>query len=48
MEAHADHVLRVPGPSTARIQEGQMVLAHTLMELVERELVAEGEAGSGS
>jgi D-sedoheptulose 7-phosphate isomerase len=38
MEAGADHVLRVPGPGTARIQEGQMVLAHTILELVEREV----------
>lgn len=38
MEADADHVLRVPGPGTARIQEGQMVLAHTILELVEREV----------
>ncbi len=34
----ADHVLVVPGPSTARIQEGQMLLGHTIFELVEREL----------
>jgi D-sedoheptulose 7-phosphate isomerase len=39
VEAGSDHVLRVPGPSTARIQEGQMVLAHTIVELVELELV---------
>lgn len=38
MEAAAEHVLRVPGPSTARIQEGHMVLGHTIVELVEREL----------
>jgi D-sedoheptulose 7-phosphate isomerase len=38
MEAASDHVLRVPGPSTARIQEGQMLLGHTILELVEREL----------
>jgi D-sedoheptulose 7-phosphate isomerase len=40
MEALCDHVLRVEGPSTARIQEGQMVLGHTIVELVERELCA--------
>jgi D-sedoheptulose 7-phosphate isomerase len=39
MEASADLVLRVRGQGTARIQEGQMVLAHTIIELVERELV---------
>jgi D-sedoheptulose 7-phosphate isomerase len=38
MEANADHVLHVRGPGTARIQEGQMVLAHTIIELIEREL----------
>jgi D-sedoheptulose 7-phosphate isomerase len=38
MENACDHVLRVPGPSTARIQEGQMLLGHTIVELVEREL----------
>ena len=38
MEAASQHVLRVEGPSTARIQEGQMLLAHTIFELVESEL----------
>jgi D-sedoheptulose 7-phosphate isomerase len=38
MEDPCDHVLRVPGPNTARIQEGQMLLGHTIVELVEREL----------
>jgi D-sedoheptulose 7-phosphate isomerase len=38
MERASDHVLRVTGPSTARIQEGQMLLGHTIVELVEREL----------
>lgn len=38
MEEASEHVLRVPGPSTARIQEGQMVLGHAIFELVEREL----------
>jgi D-sedoheptulose 7-phosphate isomerase len=41
MEAEADHVLRVAGPGTARIQEGQMVLAHTILEIVEREVAGE-------
>lgn len=34
----ADHVLAVPGASTARAQEAHQVLGHTLIELVEREL----------
>jgi D-sedoheptulose 7-phosphate isomerase len=38
MEAASDHVLRVNGPSTARIQEGQMLVGHAVLELVEREL----------
>jgi D-sedoheptulose 7-phosphate isomerase len=38
MEDVSDHVLRVRGPSTARIQEGQMLLGHAIVELVEREL----------
>jgi len=38
MEAVSQHVLRVSGPSTARIQEGQILLGHTIFELVEREL----------
>jgi D-sedoheptulose 7-phosphate isomerase len=40
IESAADHVLRVRGPDTARIQEGQMVLGHIIFELVERELCA--------
>jgi D-sedoheptulose 7-phosphate isomerase len=38
MESSADHVLRVAGQSTARIQEGHMLLGHVMFELVEREL----------
>jgi D-sedoheptulose 7-phosphate isomerase len=38
LSAAAEHVLCVPGPSTARIQEGQMLLGHAIFELVEREL----------
>jgi D-sedoheptulose 7-phosphate isomerase len=34
----ADHVLAVPGASTARTQEAHQVLGHTLIELVERDL----------
>jgi D-sedoheptulose 7-phosphate isomerase len=40
MEQASEYVLRVSGPSTARIQEGQMLLGHTIFELVERELCA--------
>lgn len=40
MEAASDHTLRVQGPSTARIQEGQMLLGHIILELVELELCA--------
>ena len=38
MAAASDHLLRVTGPGTARIQEGQMLLGHAIFELVEREL----------
>lgn len=38
MRQLSEHVLCVPGPSVARIQEGQMLLGHTIFELVEREL----------
>ena len=38
VEQASDYALRVPGPSTARIQEGQMLLAHIIFELVERDL----------
>jgi D-sedoheptulose 7-phosphate isomerase len=34
----ADHVVCVPGTSTARVQEGHMLIGHTIFELVEREL----------
>lgn len=34
----ADHVVAVPGATTARVQEGHQVLGHTVIELVEREL----------
>ncbi len=40
MEDVTEHVLRVHGPNAARIQEGQMLLGHTIFELVERELCA--------
>lgn len=39
----ADHCLCVPSEETARIQEGHMLIGHTLCELVERELFAEPE-----
>jgi D-sedoheptulose 7-phosphate isomerase len=38
MARRADHTICVPGASTARIQEGQMLVGHTIFELVEREL----------
>jgi D-sedoheptulose 7-phosphate isomerase len=38
MEEASDYVLRVTGRNTARIQEGQMLLGHTILEFVEREL----------
>jgi hypothetical protein len=34
----ATHAICVPGPGTARIQEGHMLVGHTIFELVEREL----------
>lgn len=34
----ATHVICVPGPGTARIQEGHMLVGHTIFELVERAL----------
>ncbi len=34
----SEHVLYVAGPSTARIQEGQMLVGHAIFELVERDL----------
>lgn len=37
--AHADVVLAVPGPSTARVQEGQLTILHIICDLVEREVV---------
>ncbi len=40
MEAVAEHVVRVAGRGTARIQEGHKVLGHIIFELVERELCA--------
>jgi D-sedoheptulose 7-phosphate isomerase len=38
MARAAMHAICVRGPDTARIQEGQMLLGHTLCELVEREI----------
>jgi D-sedoheptulose 7-phosphate isomerase len=37
----AKHVISVPGANTARIQEGHMLVGHTIFELVERELCGE-------
>jgi D-sedoheptulose 7-phosphate isomerase len=42
MEQACQYVLGIPGPNTARIQEGQMLLGHTIFELVERELASSG------
>jgi D-sedoheptulose 7-phosphate isomerase len=36
----ANHVISVPGANTARIQEGHMLVGHTIFELVERDLCA--------
>lgn len=41
VEQAADHCLCVPSEETPRIQEGHMLIGHTLCELVERELFAE-------
>jgi D-sedoheptulose 7-phosphate isomerase len=38
MEKASEHVLAVAGPNTARIQEGQMLIGHAILELVEQEL----------
>ncbi len=38
MEDASDHTLCVPGPRTAGIQEGHLLLGHVVFELVEREL----------
>ena len=38
IERASEHVVCVPGPNTARIQEAQMLVGHTIFELVEREL----------
>jgi D-sedoheptulose 7-phosphate isomerase len=40
IEDVADHALTVPAPRTAGIQEGHLLLGHTIFELVERELCA--------
>jgi D-sedoheptulose 7-phosphate isomerase len=41
MAALADFTIPVRGPNTARIQEGQMVVGHTIFEAVERSLCAD-------
>jgi D-sedoheptulose 7-phosphate isomerase len=38
MARASQYVVRVAGPNTARIQEAQMLVGHTIFELVEREL----------
>lgn len=40
IEGVADHALNVPAARTAGIQEGHLLLGHTIFELVERELCA--------
>jgi D-sedoheptulose 7-phosphate isomerase len=40
IEDVADHALTVPAARTAGIQEGHLLLGHTIFELVERELCA--------
>jgi D-sedoheptulose 7-phosphate isomerase len=40
MAPHADLVLAVSGPSTARIQEGHLTVLHVICDLVESALVA--------
>jgi D-sedoheptulose 7-phosphate isomerase len=40
MADFADHVIAVSGANTARIQEGHMLVGHTIFEQVERELCA--------
>jgi D-sedoheptulose 7-phosphate isomerase len=38
--SHCDHLLAVPSTETPRIQEGHVVIGHTLCEIVERALIA--------
>jgi D-sedoheptulose 7-phosphate isomerase len=38
IEEVAEHALTVPAARTAGIQEGHLLLGHTIFELVEREL----------
>lgn len=40
LAAHADLVLAVAGPSTARVQEGHLTVLHVICDLVESALVA--------
>jgi D-sedoheptulose 7-phosphate isomerase len=40
MQEVADHALTVPAARTAGIQEGHLLMGHTIFELVERELCA--------
>lgn len=41
MHELADHALSVPAARTAGVQEGHLLLGHTIFELVERELCAD-------
>ncbi len=40
MEEVAEHALTVPAARTSSVQEGHLLLGHTIFELVERELCA--------
>jgi D-sedoheptulose 7-phosphate isomerase len=40
MADYADHVIAVPGANTARIQEGHMLVGHTIFGQIESELCA--------
>jgi D-sedoheptulose 7-phosphate isomerase len=40
MADYADHVIAVPGANTARIQEGHMLVGHTIFGRIESELCA--------
>ncbi|HEY8549823.1 MAG TPA: SIS domain-containing protein [Vicinamibacterales bacterium] len=49
LAAHADVVLPVAGPSTARVQEGHLTVLHIICDLVESDVAAGvpgGEAGA--
>jgi len=41
MTALCDHCIRIPAEQTPQIQEGTMLVLHTICELVEHDLFAE-------